>query len=200
MSDEYQEQQILALDSISLQAMGSMLLFGEINEIASYRAIEFIIKSNMVLDPAIPLTLFVNSPGGNVSDGFSIIDVMKTSRLKIQTVSTGLVASMGLLIAAAGTKGKRIVTKNTEIMAHQFYAMAAGKRHELMAQQVYHERLERQFLGFFKENTAMTDKQIKDILFSPSDRWLTPKECVKYGIFDSISEYLVPAGDTKSGK
>lgn len=191
MSEEIIEQQMIPLDSVSLQSLGSILLFGEINEITSYRANEFIIKANMILDRGFPLTMFINSPGGNVSDGFSIIDVMKTSRLKISTVATGSVASMALLIAAAGSKGHRIVTKNTEIMAHQFYSVAAGKRHELIAQNVYQERLEKQFMKFFSENTKMSDKQIKDILFSPSDRWLTPKECVKYGIFDSISEYLV---------
>lgn len=199
MSDiEYQDQagpQIVPIDAVSLQSMGSHLLFGEINEITSYRTIEFLIKSNMILDRNIPLTFFINSPGGAVSDGFAIIDVMKTSRLKIQTVSTGMIASMGVLIAAAGTKGMRIITKNTEVMAHQFSGYAFGKRHELVAQNTMYERLEKQFFQFFKNNTKMSEKQIKDILFSPSDRWLTPKECVKYGIVDEISEYLVPESD-----
>lgn len=193
-----QQQQIIPIDAISLQSLGAYLLFGEIDEGASYRAIEFIIKSNMVLDPNIPLTMFINSPGGAVSDGFAIIDCMKTSRLKIQTVSTGMIASMGVLLAAAGSKGMRVITKNAEVMAHQFSGYMFGKRHELVAQQVAHDRLEKQFIDFFRKNTKMDEKQIRDILFSPSDRWLTPKECVKYGIVDSISEYLVPEGDLSS--
>lgn len=195
---EMQEQsgpQIIPIDAISLQALGSFLMFGEIDEMTSYRAIEFLIKSNMVLDADIPLTFFINSPGGSVSDGFAIIDCMKTSRLKIQTVSTGLIASMGVLLAAAGTKGMRVMTKNTEIMAHQFSGFLFGKRHELVAAQKSHDRLERQFINFFLENTKMNERQIRDILFSPSDRWLTPKECLKFGIVDTISEYLVPESD-----
>ena len=189
--------QIMPIDAISLQSMGSYLLFGEIDEMASYRLIEFIIKSNMVLDPQIPLTMFINSPGGSCSDGFAMIDCMKTSRLKIQTVSTGCIASMGVLLAAAGTKGMRVMTKNTEVMAHQFSAFMFGKRHELVAQSVQHARLEKQFINFFKNNTKMTEKQIKEILFSPTDRWLTPQECVKFGIVDQISEYLVPESDIR---
>lgn len=189
------QQQIIPIDAISLQSLGSFLLFGEIDEMSSYRAIDFIIKSNMILDSSIPLTMFVNSPGGSCSDGFAIIDVMKTSRLKIQTVSTGSIASMGVLIAAAGSKGMRIMTKNTEVMAHQFSGYLFGKRHELVAAQTYHDRLEQQFIKFFLNNTKMNEKQVKDILFSPSDRWLTPQECVKYGIVDTISEYLVPETD-----
>ncbi len=187
--------QIIPIDAISLQTLGSHLLFGEIDEMTSYRTIEFIIKSNMILDSNIPLTMFINSQGGSVSDGFAIIDCMKTSRLKIQTVSTGLIASMGVLLAAAGTKGMRIMTKNTEVMAHQFSGYLFGKRHELVAAQKSHDRLERQFIKFFLDNTKMDENQIRDILFSPSDRWLTPKECLKFGIIDSISEYLVPESD-----
>lgn len=186
---------VTAIDAISLPSLGAFLMFGEVNEEMAYRSIDFIVKANILYDPQLTLTLFINSPGGTVSDGFAIIDVMKTSRLPIQTVSTGVIASMGVLIAAAGTKGKRVITKNTEIMTHQFSSMIYGKFHELMAAHKYHERLEMQFLEFFKKNTKMTEKQVRDIIFSPSDRWLTPQEALKYGIVDRISDYLVQEED-----
>jgi ATP-dependent Clp protease protease subunit len=186
-----QDQQTLPFDMISLGSLGSHMLFGEIDEDKSCAAVEFIIKANLLFDSSQDLTLFVNSPGGTVSDGWCIIDAMATSRLDVQTVGIGLVASMGLLITSAGTKGKRILTKNTEIMAHQFHGFIHGKYHDLVATQRFHERLEKQFLDHFKKHSTMTEKQIKDILFSPSDRWLNANEAKKYGLCDIVSDYFV---------
>jgi ATP-dependent Clp protease protease subunit len=185
------EQQVIPLDGISLNTLGAHLLFGEINTPSVYQAVNFIIKSNFVFDHDTQLTMIVNSPGGSVSDGFALIDVMETSRLDITTVGIGQVASMGVLIVSAGTKGKRIITKNTEIMAHQFSTMVYGKYHELVASQKYHEQLEKMFIKHFMKHTTMTEKQVKDIMFSPTDRWLTPAEAKKYGICDEVREHMV---------
>ena len=201
MSEQHLNQQIVAggddeeagvpLDAISLNTLGAHLLFGEINTASVYPAINFIIKSNYIFNAETTLTMLVNSPGGSVSDGFALIDVMGTSRVDIATVGIGQVASMGVLIVSAGTKGKRVITKNTEIMAHQFSTMVYGKYHELVASQKYHEKLEKTFIKHFLRHTKMSEKQIKDIMFSPTDRWLTPKEAKKYGICDEVREYIV---------
>jgi ATP-dependent Clp protease protease subunit len=175
---------------ITLQNLGAHMLFGEINQVSALQTCEFIIKANMLRASSSPLTLLVNSEGGSVNDGFAIIDIMETSRLPIQTVGTGLIASMGLLISTAGHKGTRTITKNTEIMAHQFIGGVYGKHHELMAVQHEHLRLEQLFIKHFVRHSNMTEKQIKDILFSPSDRWLSPDEAKKYGLCDRVTEFL----------
>ena len=185
------EDTIIPVDSISLNTLGAHLLFGQINTSSVYQAINFIIKSNFVFGHDTQLTMMVNTPGGNVADGFALIDIMETSRLDISTVGIGQVASMGVLVVSAGTKGKRVITKNTEIMAHQFSTMIYGKYHELVATQNYHEQLEKMFIKHFLKHTAMSEKQIKDIMFSPTDRWLTPKEAKKYGICDEIREHML---------
>lgn len=186
-----EQQQVIPMEAVSLNTLGTHLLFGEIGTASAYSAINFIIKSNLIYDNGTNLTLMVNSPGGSVSDGFALIDVMETSRLDISTVGIGQVASMGVLVVSAGTKGKRIVTKNTEIMAHQFSTMIYGKYHELIASQKYHERLEKMFIKHFLKHTTMSEKQVRDIMFSPTDRWLTPAEAKKYGICDEVREHMV---------
>lgn len=186
-----EDDSVVPFGSISLDAIGAHLMFGEVNAQSSYDTINFIIKSNFIFNPDTTLTLMINTPGGSVSDGFALIDVMQTSRLEISTVGLGQVASMGVLILSAGTKGKRVLTKNTEIMAHQFSTMIYGKYHELVASQKYHKKLEETFIKHFIKHTKMNEKQIKDIMFAPTDRWLTPKEAKKYGICDEIREYLV---------
>ena len=190
-ADGGEEQQVIPFDAISLNTLGAHLLFGEVNTASVYQAVNFIIKSNFIFDSDAVLTMMVNSPGGSVSDGFALIDVMGTSRVPISTVGIGQVASMGVLIVSAGTKGKRVITKNTEIMAHQFSTMIYGKYHELVASQKYHVDLEKSFIRHFLKHTNMTEKQIKDIMFSPTDRWLTPAEAKKYGICDEVREFMV---------
>lgn len=189
--DDEMDQQAIPLDAISLNTLGTHLLFGAINGASAYQAVNFIIKSNLIYDKDTILTMMVNSPGGSVTDGFALIDIMETSRLPISTVGIGQIASMGVLIVSAGTKGKRVLTKNTEIMAHQFSSMVYGKYHELVANQKYHEQLERTIIKHFIKHTNMSEKQVKDVLFSPTDRWLTPKEAKKFGIVDEIREHMI---------
>lgn len=184
------EQISVPYEMITLQSLGAYMLFGGIDQATSYETCEFIIKANMLQATSTPLTLLINSEGGSVNDGFAIIDVMETSRLPIQTVGTGLIASMGLLISAAGHKGTRTITKNTEIMAHQWAGGMEGKFHELMAVTDEYHRLKRLFVQHFLRHSTMTEKQINDVLFSPSDRWLTPAECKKFGLCDRVTEYL----------
>lgn len=185
------EEAMMPLDAISLNTLGAHLLFGEINYNSVHSAINFIVKSNYIFGEDTCLTMMINSPGGSVSDGFALIDIMGTSRLPISTVGIGQIASMGVLTIAAGTKGKRIITKNTEIMAHQFSSMVYGKYHELVATHKYHKKLEKTFIKHFLRHTKMTEKQIKDVMFAPTDRWISPKEAKKFGICDEVRDYLV---------
>lgn len=184
-----EQEGIVPYEMITLQSLGAYMLFGGVNEVTAYETCEFIIKANL-LQVNQPLTLLINSEGGHVNDGFAIIDVMETSRLPVQTVGSGLIASMALLILSTGHKGTRTLTKNTEIMAHQWYGGMEGKFHELMAVSNEHIRLKQLFVNHFKRHSHMTEKQINDVLFAPSDRWLTPAECKKYGLVDRVTEYM----------
>lgn len=184
------EQAAIPYEMISLQSLGTHMLFGEISQESALITCEFIIKANLLSEDNTPLTLFINSEGGSTCDGFAIIDVMESSRLPVQTVGCGLIASMGLLISCAGQKGTRTLTKSAEVMAHQFSGYIAGKQHELVATTRAFERLEQQFIRHFLRHSSMTEKQIRDVLFSPSDRYLTPLECKKYGLCDRVTEYL----------
>lgn len=179
-------------NDISLESLGCHLLFGDVEETSMKEAVTFLLKSNQLFKDQ-ELTLFVNSVGGLVSGGFSLIDIMDLSRLPIKTVASGNIMSMGVLIACAGHKGKRIMTRNCEVMAHQFYDEFSGKFHELIAHTKALEYTQHQFMQHFKRHSTMTETQIKDVLFGPTDRWLTPTECKKFGLVDHIIDELAPA-------
>lgn len=181
------QDQMIPYEMVSTDSLGLHLLFDEINQDTARDVCEFVLKGSLLLE--VPeLTLIINSEGGSVSDGFAIIDVIETSAIPVQTIGLGLIASMGLLILAAGEKGSRILTRNTEILAHQFSGVLAGKHHEMVAAGQAHEKLEQQFIQHFLRHSKMTEKQIKSVLFAPSDRYLTPQECKKYGLCDLVLE------------
>lgn len=172
-------------DTISLEGLNSHLVFGGIDTNTAYNACNFIIKSNLLYSNT-NLNLILNTTGGDCADAFAIIDAMTASRLPVHTTGIGSIMSMGVLLLSAGTKGQRRLTKNSEVMAHQFAAQFYGKQHELMATSRALKLLEQRFKKHFLKHTKMTDTEIKDIVFAPSDRYLTPAECKKYGICDII--------------
>lgn len=179
-------------DDISLQSLGTHLFFGEVDTDTAYEACEFILKSNLLRQSLDPLTMFVNTVGGECSEAFAVIDVMECSRIPIATVGTGTVMSMGVLLISAGSPGLRTLTRNTEVMAHQFAGYFSGKQHELIATQNSYKLLEARFIRHFLTHSTMSEKKIRDVLFSPSDRYLTPAECKRYGLCDKVVDYFEP--------
>lgn len=152
--------------------------------------IKFIIERNLIIkDKPKMMKLIINSPGGEVSSAFALIDTMKGSRVPIYTYGLGEIASCGLLTFIAGEKGKRFITRNTAILSHQFSWGSWGKEHELMARVKEFNNTQDRILEHYKRCTGLTEKQIKTYLLPPEDVWLTAKEAVKYGIADEIVEF-----------
>jgi len=177
-------------NEVSIESLGAHVLFGEVDRDSMKAATTFLLKANQIFKPSQELTFFINTLGGDCYDGFALIDVMEISRNPIKTVGLGNIVSMGVLILAAGNKGRRVMTRNTQVMAHQFSDDTSGKFHEIMAAFKADIYLKRQFIEHFKRHTTMNVKQIEDILFGPTDRWLTPTECKKFGIVDHIVDEL----------
>jgi ATP-dependent Clp endopeptidase proteolytic subunit ClpP len=186
-------EKVSEFDDISLASLGVHLFFGTVDETSVKSAAEFLLKSHFLFKEPRELSLFLNSIGGSCYDGFALTDIMEVSRHPVKTIAMGNVLSMGVLVLCAGAKGRRLMTKNTQVMVHQFHHTIEGKFHEMEATfkaQVY---LKKQFLTHFKRHTTMTDKQIETIMFGPTDYWLSPKECLDYGIIDQIIDELPDA-------
>lgn len=150
--------------------------------------VNFIIEKNLLPDSERPkeLTLIINSPGGSVHSAFGMIDTMKGSALPIKTVGLGMIASCGILAFMSGQKGKRILTRNTSILSHQYSWGSAGKEHELFARVKEFELSTMRMLEHYKRCTGLSEKKIREILLPAEDVWLTAEEAVKYGIADKV--------------
>lgn len=188
-------QQILATDAMSLASFGTHLIFEPIDSESARYFAEFIIKANYLYNSKDHVaTVLINSPGGSVYDGFGIIDLMECSKVKIQTVAIGCVASMGSLIFVAGTPGHRIMSRNAYMMTHQFSEYLEGKYHDLVAARTHEDELHDRFVQFYKKNSAMTEKQINEILLKSSDTYINAERALEYGLCDKIQD---PWEDTK---
>ena len=183
-----EENAPISPDNFSLGSIGTYMLFSGIDEDSAHDYCEFIIKSNYIFPKEQVLTVLLNCPGGGVYDGFGMIDVMESSRLKIQTVAIGLIASMGAVIFTAGTKGLRTMSRNSFIMTHQFSNMMEGKYHEFIATRTHEDDIHNRFIKHFVRTTKMSEKQVKDIFLGSSDKYLSAKESLRYGLCDIVRD------------
>lgn len=180
----------LEYDSISsaLNANGMYVLMGEIDAETVKPVIEWILHENHVRKRRRKeLLLMINSDGGNLSDAFALIDVMRASVIPVKTVGLGSIASAGLCIFIAGAPGRRVLTPNTSIMSHQFSWHSSGKAHELFATVKEFELTHQRMTQLYRECTTLTDDRIREVLLPPQDVYLSADEALEYGICDQIA-------------
>jgi ATP-dependent Clp protease protease subunit len=130
------------------------------------------------------ITMYINSPGGGVYAGLSVVDVMDYIKADVATINVGMAASMGSVLLGAGTKGKRSATRFSRTMLHQSSGGTSGNIQDARITMIEWERLNRllfELLGKYCNKTA--DEIEKD---ASRDLWLTSDEALKYGIIDEI--------------
>jgi ATP-dependent Clp protease protease subunit len=131
-----------------------------------------------------PITMHIDSPGGSVKSGLSMVDVMQYIKSDIITVNTGMAASMGSVLLGAGTKGKRSSLRFSKTMLHQTSGGAGGNIQDARINFVEWEKVNKilfELLGEFCGKPAEVVE--KD---STRDFWLSAQEAVEYGIIDEV--------------
>ena len=130
------------------------------------------------------ISVYVNSPGGMIYSGMAIYDTMKHLKPDISTICVGMAASMGSVLLAAGTKGKRFSLPHSMIMIHQPRGGSEGQATDIEIQAKEILRLREQLYKRLSEDTGTSVKQIeKD---ADRDFHMTPDDALKYGIIDKI--------------
>ena len=132
------------------------------------------------------MKLYINSDGGNLTDAFALMDVMRTSPIPIATVGMGNLMSSAFMIFTAGTKGKRAIGKNTSIMIHQFNHDYAGKYHDMKAYSEEIDRINYRMVAELARTGNLTEQEVGSKLLKPSDVWLSAEQLVELGFADII--------------
>jgi ATP-dependent Clp protease protease subunit len=135
-------------------------------------------------DPEKDISIYINSPGGSVYSGLAIYDTMRFVKPDIHTMCVGVAMSMGSLLLAGGTKGKRAALPNSRILIHQPSAGFEGQSTdiEIHAREILNvrERLDE----IYAENTGLSKEQVREDM--ERDRFFTAEQALEYGLIDRV--------------
>ncbi len=135
-------------------------------------------------DPKKDIFLYINSPGGYIHSGLAIMDTMNVVKNDVSTVCVGLAASMASILLSSGTKGKRLILPNAEVMIHQPSGGASGQAADIEIG-AKHILKNRELLNkILSKNTGQTISKVEKDM--DRDFFLTAEEAKKYGIVDKI--------------
>jgi ATP-dependent Clp protease, protease subunit len=135
-------------------------------------------------DPDKDISLYINSPGGSVTDGLAIYDTMQYVRPDVSTICVGLAASMGQFLLCAGAPGKRFALPHSRILMHQPSGAMQGQAADIAIQAeqiIYLKRMMAERIAF---HTGQTVERIETD--SDRDRWFTAEEAREYGFIDRV--------------
>ncbi|MBD5113512.1 MAG: ATP-dependent Clp protease proteolytic subunit [Ruminococcaceae bacterium] len=138
-------------------------------------------------DPDKDIFLYINSPGGSVSDGMAIYDTMQYIKCDVSTICTGMAASMGAFLLSSGAKGKRIALPNSEIMIHQPLISGGGISGQVTDIQIrsnYLQRTKDRLNRILSKNTGKDYETIcRD---TERDNFMDADEALAYGLIDKV--------------
>ena len=130
------------------------------------------------------ITMHIDSPGGSVKSGLSMVDVMEYISCDIRTVNTGMAASMGSVLLGAGTKGKRSSLKFSKTMLHQSSGGAGGNIQDARINMIEWEKTNKILFDLLGSYCGKSSEQV--MLDATRDLWLDAQEALDYGIIDEI--------------
>ena len=140
-------------------------------------------------DPDKEICLYINSPGGSITDGMGIVDTMNYIKCPVSTICVGLAASFGAVLLANCEKGRRFATPNAEILIHQPLIGGngiAGQTTEIKIQAEHMIKTREKLNKLLSDKTGQTIETIeKD---TERDHWMTAEEALKYGLIDGIMD------------
>lgn len=138
-------------------------------------------------DPEKDISLYINSPGGVITDGMAIYDTMQYIKCDVSTICLGMAASMGSFLLAAGAKGKRFALPNSEIMIHQPSGGAQGQATDISIHADHILRVKKRLNTLLSEKTGQPLEVIERD--TERDNFMTAQEALEYGLIDKVIEH-----------
>ena len=140
-------------------------------------------------DPDKEIFLYINSPGGSITDGMGIVDTMNYIKCPVSTICVGMAASMGAVLLASGEKGKRYATPNAEILIHQPLIAGGGLSGQTTEIKIHADHMVRtrdKLNRLLSEKTGQSLETIeKD---TERDNYMTAEQALAYGLIDGIMD------------
>lgn len=166
---------------------------GEINDVTA----DLIVAQILFLESENPdkdISMYINSPGGSVTAGLAILDTMQYVKCPIQTICLGQAASMGAVLLAGGTEGKRYALPSSRVMIHQPWGGVQGQESDIAIQAKEIIRLKNLTIDYFAEHTHQNREKVQKDM--ERDFYMSAQEALAYGIVD----HVMPNRKTKTGE
>ena len=160
-----------------------VFLRGEVNEQLANSIVAQLLFLEME-DPDAEISMYINSPGGSVTDGMAIYDTMQYVKCDVSTICVGMAASMGAFLLSAGAKGKRYALPNSEVMIHQPSGGASGQATDVQLHAQWLLRTKNKMNALMSEMTKQPLEKIQQDV--ERDYFMTAQEALEYGIIDKI--------------
>lgn len=183
---EERQMNIVGMDVFSRLMMDRIIFMGvPVNDYVSN-----VVQAQLLFlestDDKRDIQMFINSPGGSVIDGLGIYDTMQYVSPEVATICTGLAASMGAVLLAAGNKGKRTCLPHSRVMIHQPSGGMQGQFSDMEISYKLIKQLREELYNILAKHTDKTFDEIeKD---SDRDNWMTAQEAKEYGLVDEVLE------------
>lgn len=141
-------------------------------------------------NPDQDIHMYINSPGGSVTAGLAIYDIMQFVKCDVRTYCLGQAASMGSLLLAAGTAGKRYILPNSRVMIHQPLISGGGLSGQVTDIEIHAKEmlyLKEKLTNIYVQHTGLSFDKLRDSM--ERDKYLSPQDAKEYGIVDEIVEF-----------
>lgn len=156
---------------------------GEINDATA----DLIVAQILYLESENPekdISMYINSPGGSVTAGLAVYDTMQYVKCQVQTICMGQAASMGAILLAGGTQGKRYALPSSRVMIHQPWGGVEGQESDISIQAKEIMRLKKLTIDYFANNTKKDRDQVAADM--ERDFYMSAEDALSYGIVDHI--------------
>ena len=135
-------------------------------------------------DPGADISLYINTPGGQVTSGLAIYDTMQLVEPDVATICTGMAASMGSVLLCAGAKGKRSCLPHSKVLIHQPLGGAQGQASDIMIAAKEIEKTRKELYDIISEHSGQPYEKV--FADAHRDYWMTAQEALEYGMVDEI--------------
>lgn len=135
-------------------------------------------------DASKDISLYINSPGGSITDGMSIYDTMQYIKCDVSTICMGMAASMGAVLLAAGAEGKRFALPNSDIMIHQPLGGVKGQASDIIIHADYISKKRQRLNEILSKRTGKPIEVIERD--TERDNFMSAEEALKYGLIDKV--------------
>ena len=181
---EERQLNVASMDVFSRLMMDRIIFLGVgiDDDVANIISAQLLYLSSV--DPQSDISLYINSPGGNVHSGLGIYDTIQFVSPDVCTTCMGMAASMGAVLLSSGAKGKRSILPHSKVMLHQPAGGSSGQASDILIAAKEIEKTRRELFEIMSKHTGMPVEHIA--LDADRDFWLNATEAKEYGIVDNI--------------